>query len=191
MEKLLCPHLIDQCWSNDDAIDWSEPSDRSSEIASMRKLRKYLTDEDKELYSILFIKNKTQVEAAEILDLIQIPATLCKQTFLIFAAADSGKPINIKKGTFVIPYDMQYIVEKITSRGNDQIILTERGTDFGYSDTVVDFRSIEIMQSLGYPVIFDASHSVRVMSKRSDDPEGATPEFIPLLTRCAAAAGAD
>jgi len=130
-------------------------------------------------------------KAAEVLDLIQIPADLCKHTFILFAAADTKKPVNIKKGLSITPQDMEHAIEKITSRGNNQIILTERGTLFGYSDIIVDFRSIQIMQSFGYPVIFDTSHSVRILSRRSDDPLGAKPEFIPLLTSSAAAAGAD
>ena len=129
--------------------------------------------------------------AAEVIDLLQIPAALCKHTHLIFAAADTHKPINIKKGTFVSPYDMAYAVDKIKSRGNQNVILTERGTDFGYDHIIVDFRSIQIMQSFGCPVVFDTSHSVRILSKRSDDLEGATPEYIPLLTYCSAAAGVD
>jgi len=130
-------------------------------------------------------------KAAEILDIIQIPALLCKNTNLLHAAGDTGKPVNIKKGYFVTAQDMGLSIEKIQSRGNDSIMVTERGTLFGYGDMVVDFRSIGILKSFGYPVIFDATHSVRIISRRSDDREGGTPEAIPLLIRCAAVAGAD
>lgn len=130
-------------------------------------------------------------KAAEILDVIQIPALLCKNTGLLHAAADTGKPINLKKGQFLTAQDLGYSIDKIASRGNDRILITERGTLFGYGDTVVDFRSIETLKAFGFPVIFDATHSVRIMSRRSEEPDGGTPEAIPLLTRCAAAAGVD
>ena len=129
--------------------------------------------------------------AAEILDVIQIPALLCKNTDILHAAGDTGKTINIKKGHFVTADDMYYSIEKVASRGNEDVYVTERGNQFGYADTIVDFRSIAILKSFGYPVIFDATHSVRNVSRRSDDPGGGTPEAIGLLTRCAAAVGAD
>jgi 2-dehydro-3-deoxyphosphooctonate aldolase (KDO 8-P synthase) len=128
-------------------------------------------------------------KAAEVLDLIQIPSLLCKNTDLLHAAGDTGKPVNVKKGQFINAADMRHTVEKIESRGNTNILVTERGSLFGYGETIVDFRSLRILKSLGYPVIFDATHSVRISSRRSADPEGGTPEDIPLLSRCAAAAG--
>jgi len=130
-------------------------------------------------------------EAARILDIIQIPALLCKNTNLLHAAARTGKIVNIKKGHFVTAEDMRYSIDKIISSGSEKVMITERGTLFGYGDTVVDFRSIATLKSFGFPVVFDASHSVRITSKRSEDMDGGTPEAIPLLTRCAAAAGAD
>ena len=130
-------------------------------------------------------------KAAEVLDIIQIPALLCKNTEILHAVGETEKVVNIKKGYFFTADDMYYAIEKIISHGNSRIMLTERGNLFGYSDMIVDFRCVGKLKSFGYPVIFDASHSVRNISRRSDDPFGGTPEAIPLLTRCAAAAGVD
>lgn len=129
--------------------------------------------------------------AAEVLDILQIPALLCKNTRLLTVTGGTGKIVNIKKGHFINASDMRYSVEKVASTGNAKILVTERGNSFGYHDTIVDFRSINVLKSLGYPVVFDATHSVRNISRRSEDPEGGTPEAIPLLTRCAAVAGAN
>ena len=129
--------------------------------------------------------------AAEVLDVIQIPAMLCKNTAILHAAGDTGKIVNIKKAYFITAADMIHSIEKVTVRGNEKVVITERGTQFGYTDTIVDFRAIETLKSFGYPVIFDATHSVRITSKRSEDAKGGTPESIGLLTRCAAAAGCD
>ena len=108
------------------------------------------------------IHETVQVErAAQVLDILQIPAFLCRQTDLLVEAARTGKPINIKKGPFIAPHDMKNIVDKIQSQGNTSIIMTERGTSFGYNNLVFDVRSIPIMKSLGYPVVIDASHSVQ------------------------------
>lgn len=130
-------------------------------------------------------------KAAVILDIIQIPMLLCKNTDILHAAGETDKIINIKKGHYASADDMRYSLEKIRSRGNDKIMLTERGNVFGYNDIIVDFRNIQKMKTFGCPVIFDASHSVRNLSCRSEDPEGGDPEAIPMLTRCAAAAGVD
>ncbi|MCX6641479.1 MAG: 3-deoxy-8-phosphooctulonate synthase [bacterium] len=129
-------------------------------------------------------------KAAEVLDVIQIPALLCKNTGVLHTAADTGKTINIKKGHFLTAQDLRYSVEKIEARGNRNIILTERGNLFGYGETIIDFRNFSIMRDYGYPVVFDVSHSVRNTARRAADPCGGTPQHIPLLTRCAAAAGA-
>jgi 2-dehydro-3-deoxyphosphooctonate aldolase (KDO 8-P synthase) len=130
------------------------------------------------------------MKAAEVLDVIQIPAFLCRQTDLLLAAARTGKPVNIKKGPFLSPYDMKNAVEKIESQGNRKIILTERGTMFGYNNLVVDIRSIPIMKRWGYPVVIDASHSVQ---KPGGDvaSSGGDREFIPAIARAAVSAGAD
>jgi 2-dehydro-3-deoxyphosphooctonate aldolase (KDO 8-P synthase) len=128
--------------------------------------------------------------AAQILDILQIPAFLCRQTDLILEVAKTGKPVNIKKGQFLSPWDMFQVTEKITSTGNHQILLTERGSTFGYSNLVVDFRSIKIMQDTGFPVIFDATHSVQLPGG-SGMCSGGQREFAPLLAKAAVAAGAD
>ena len=100
--------------------------------------------------------------AAEVLDLVQIPAFLCRQTDLVLACAKSGRPVNVKKGQFVAPWDMQNVVEKLRSGGCEDVLLTERGASFGYNNLVVDLRGLRVMQSLGVPVVFDATHSVQL-----------------------------
>lgn len=129
-------------------------------------------------------------KAAEVLDIIQIPAFLCRQTDLLVAAAHSGRTVNIKKGQFVSPWDMQYAVEKVRSAGGERILLTERGSSFGYNNLVVDMRSLPIMRSLGCPVIYDATHSVQLPGGAGGS-SGGQREFIPPLTRAAVAAGVD
>jgi len=125
---------------------------------------------------------------AKVVDILQIPAFLCRQTDLILSAAKTGKPINIKKGQFISPHDVVHIIRKIESTGNNRILLTERGTCFGYRDLVVDFRSIKIMKKTNYPVIFDATHSVQV---RGGEKTGGNREFIPTLAKASVAAGCD
>ncbi|MEK6576735.1 MAG: 3-deoxy-8-phosphooctulonate synthase [Nitrospirota bacterium] len=125
-----------------------------------------------------------------ILDVIQIPALLCRQTDLILAAARTGKTINIKKGQFLSPWEMKNITEKIESTGNKSIILTERGTSFGYNNLVVDMRGIPIMKATGYPVIFDATHSVQLPGGAGSSSSGQS-EFVSVLARAAMAAGCD
>jgi 2-dehydro-3-deoxyphosphooctonate aldolase (KDO 8-P synthase) len=129
-------------------------------------------------------------EAAEVLDVIQIPAFLCRQTDLLLAAAKTGKAVNIKKGQFLSPDDMKNAVEKVRSAGNAKILLTERGTMFGYNNLVVDLRSIPIMKGFGCPVVIDASHSVQKPGGRGAS-SGGDREFIPLIAKAAVAAGAD
>ncbi len=129
-------------------------------------------------------------EAGDVVDVIQIPAFLCRQTDLLIAAAQTGKVVKVKKGQFMAPLDMKNVIEKITSQGNDQIILTERGASFGYNNLVCDMRSIPLMQSLGHPVCFDGSHSV-MLPGGNGATSGGNREFIPTLTKAAIAAGAD
>ncbi len=132
-----------------------------------------------------------QVEkAAAVLDVLQIPAFLCRQTDLLLAAAGTGKPVNLKKGQFLSPYDMEKAVEKIVSRGNQNIILTERGTFFGYNNLVFDVRSVPIMKAWGYPVAVDASHLVQRPGGQGDS-SGGESEFIPLMAKAGVSAGAD
>ena len=130
------------------------------------------------------------VLAREVLDVIQIPAFLCRQTDLIMAAADTGKVVNIKKGQFLAPWDMTQTIQKVESTGNQKILLTERGTCFGYNNLVSDFRSLSIMRQTGYPVVFDATHSVQQPGGLGTA-SGGQSEYIPLLARCALAAGCD
>jgi 2-dehydro-3-deoxyphosphooctonate aldolase (KDO 8-P synthase) len=131
---------------------------------------------------------------AEVVDVLQIPAFLCRQTDLIVAAALSGRPVNIKKGQFVSPWDMKHAVEKCSDAGNSQVFVTERGSSFGYNNLVVDMRSLAIMRKFA-PVVFDATHSVQLPSSASDGDQpavsGGQPEFIPVLSRAAVAAGVD
>lgn len=127
--------------------------------------------------------------AASSVDVLQIPAFLCRQTDLLIAAGESGKVINIKKGQFLAPEDMKHAAQKVGSTGNDKIMLTERGTTFGYHNLVVDMRSLVIMRELGYPVVMDATHSVQLPSK--ENTSGGQPKFIKPLARAAAAVGID
>ena len=128
--------------------------------------------------------------AGEILDIIQIPAFLCRQTDLIVAAAKTGKTVNVKKGQFMAPWDVKGIVQKMQEAGNHNLLLTERGVSFGYNNLVSDFRSLPIMRSLGYPVVFDATHSVQKPGGLGTS-SGGESQYIPLLARCAVAAGVD
>src|ERR1700724_2289984 len=131
---------------------------------------------------------------AEVVDVLQIPAFLCRQTDLIVAAALTGRPVNIKKGQFVSPWDMKHAVDKCRDAGNSQVFVTERGSSFGYNNLVVDMRSLAIMRKFA-PVVFDATHSVQLPSAAVGDGDhavsGGQPEFIPLLARAAVAAGVD
>ena len=127
---------------------------------------------------------------SETLDIIQIPAFLCRQTDLILAAAKTGKPINIKKGQFLAPWDMKAVVEKVRSTGNEQILLTERGACFGYNNLVSDMRSLVIMRELGYPVIYDATHSVQLPGGQGSASGGERNMVMPLA-RAAVATGCD
>ncbi len=128
--------------------------------------------------------------AADVADVLQVPAFLSRQTFLIRAVAETGRVVNLKKGQFLAPDDMARAVEKVTSAGNDKVLLTERGTTFGYHDLVVDMRSLGRMRALGFPVVFDATHSVQLPSARGVE-SGGERQFVALLARAAVAAGVD
>ncbi|HET6272884.1 MAG TPA: 3-deoxy-8-phosphooctulonate synthase [Bacteroidota bacterium] len=130
--------------------------------------------------------------AAEVADVLQIPAFLCRQTELLHAAGATGRAINIKKGQFVAPEDMKHAAEKVAETGNRNIALTERGTTFGYHNLVVDMRSLKVMRELGYPVIFDGTHSVQLPGGNVAAAQtGGKPEFILPLVRAAVATGCD
>lgn len=129
-------------------------------------------------------------KAAEVLDVIQIPAFLSRQTDLIVEAARTQKAVNIKKGQFLSPWDMEHVLMKAASAGNSNLLLTERGTSFGYHNLVVDMRSMSVMKGFGYPVVFDATHSVQLPGGRGRSSDGQR-EFVAPLSRAAVAAGAD
>lgn len=128
--------------------------------------------------------------AAEVVDILQIPAFLCRQTDLVYQAALTGKPVNVKKGQFLSPKDMRNVVDKILEGGNPNIMLTERGASFGYNNLVVDMRSFPIMRSFGYPVVFDATHSVQIPGGLGTASSG-NREYVEYLTRAAVGAGVD
>jgi 2-dehydro-3-deoxyphosphooctonate aldolase (KDO 8-P synthase) len=128
--------------------------------------------------------------AAEVVDVLQIPAFLCRQTDLLVAAAQTGRVVNVKKGQFLAPWDMKNVVRKLEASGAKNILLTERGTSFGYNTLVVDFRGLPQMRELGYPVVFDATHSVQMPGGQGDK-SGGQRHFVPTLARAAAAIGID
>lgn len=130
-------------------------------------------------------------QAAEYLDVLQIPAYMCQQTSLVLACGQTGRAINVKKGQFLAPENMNSAVSKLRSVGNNNVLLTERGACFGYNRLVADIRSIPIMQELGAPVVFDATHIIRMYGISSSDPAGGEPRFVPHLTLAAVAAGTD
>lgn len=135
---------------------------------------------------------RTEVPAAaQALDVLQIPAYLCQQTELLLAAGRSGRAVNVKKGQFLSPEDMRSAVSKLESAGCRRILLTERGSCFGYGRLVADYRSLAILRGHGYPAVFDATHVVRLYGTPSSDPRGGEPQHVPALTRAAVAAGCD
>lgn len=128
--------------------------------------------------------------AAETVDILQIPAFLCRQTDLLLAAGETGRVVNIKKGQFLAPWDMKHAVEKVRSTGNERILLTERGSSFGYGNLVVDFRSFSMMREMGYPVVYDATHSLQLPGAAGNS-TGGLRRYAPDLMRAASAAGID
>jgi 2-dehydro-3-deoxyphosphooctonate aldolase (KDO 8-P synthase) len=128
--------------------------------------------------------------AATVLDILQIPAFLCRQTDLLIAAGQTGKPVNVKKGQFLAPWDMQHVAHKIVSMQNPRVLLTERGASFGYNNLVADMRSLAIMRTFGYPVVFDATHSVQLPGGAGSASSGQR-EFVPALARAAVGVGID
>ncbi|KPL15911.1 MAG: 2-dehydro-3-deoxyphosphooctonate aldolase [Bacteroides sp. SM23_62] len=152
----------------------------------LRKLKKEL-----DLTILTDVHNPIEAEpVSQVADLLQIPAFLCRQTDLVLSCARTKKPLNIKKGQFMAPEDMKKIAEKAESVGNKNILLTERGTSFGYHNLVVDMRSLVIMRDLGYPVIFDATHSLQLPGGESES-SGGQPQFIIPLAKAAVACGCD
>jgi len=151
-----------------------------------------LSDLRRDGYTVLTdIHEPAQAEAAAVaVDVLQIPAFLCRQTDLLIAAGRTGRSVNIKKGQFVSPYDIRHAADKVASTGNNNIFLTERGSSFGYNNLVVDMRGLQIMREFGWPVIFDATHSVQLPGGLGNA-SGGQPQFIPTLARAAVAAGVD
>lgn len=153
-----------------------------------------MLSEIKEKYNVPIVTDihtPDQAEiAAKVADIIQIPAFLCRQTDLLVAAAKTGKIVNIKKGQFLAPEQMGQLVKKVEDSGNKNILLTDRGVSFGYNNLVVDFRAIPIMQSFGYPVVFDATHSVQLPGAQGTC-SGGDRRFVPTLAKAAMAAGAN
>jgi 2-dehydro-3-deoxyphosphooctonate aldolase (KDO 8-P synthase) len=128
--------------------------------------------------------------AGQTVDMLQIPAFLCRQTDLLLAAGETGKIVNIKKGQFLAPWDIEHAILKVASTGNKKIVLTERGTSFGYNNLISDFRSIPLMKEFGYPVVYDATHSVQLPGGQGSQ-SGGERRFVPTLAMAAIAAGAD
>jgi len=137
------------------------------------------------------VHDTSEIEpAAEVADILQVPAFLCRQTDFVQAVASAGRPVNVKKGQFLTPWDMINVVEKVEDTGNSSILLTERGASFGYNNLVVDFRSFPVLSATGYPVVFDVTHSVQLPGGKGDK-TGGQREFIAPLARAAVAAGID
>lgn len=129
-------------------------------------------------------------EVGKVVDLLQVPAFLCRQTDMLVAAAETGKPVSVKKGQFLAPWDMRNVVDKFTAGGNHQLLLTERGASFGYNNLIVDMRSLAVMRDFGYPVIFDATHSAQLPGG-TGTATGGQREFIPAMVRGAVGVGVD
>jgi 2-dehydro-3-deoxyphosphooctonate aldolase (KDO 8-P synthase) len=148
----------------------------------------------KEKFGVPILTDVHQVSevgpAAEVADILQLPAFLCRQTDLVVALGESGRVVNVKKGQFLAPWDIRPVIEKIESTGNKNILLTERGVSFGYNNLVADMRSLLIMRQFGYPVVFDATHSVQLPGGRGDG-TGGDGRWAPYLSRAAVAAGCD
>ena len=137
------------------------------------------------------IHETSQVEkAAEVIDILQIPAFLCRQTDLVYAAGKTGKCVNVKKGQFLAPWDMKNVIGKLETAGNHNILLTERGSSFGYNTLVTDMRGLAIMRELGYPVVMDATHSVQIPGGKGTS-SGGQSQYVPHMARAAAAVGID
>jgi len=187
-EKLKIPFIYKSSY-----IKANRTSSDSFRTIGIEKSLQILSDIKKEFGVPILTDIHSEIEveiAAEVADVLQIPAFLSRQTELLEAAGESGKIVNIKKGQFLAPEDMKYQAEKVAATGNRKIFLTERGSTFGYNNLVVDMRGLVIMRRFGYPVIFDATHSIQMPSKENGV-SGGSPEFIPSLARAAAAVGVD
>ena len=189
-EKLKIPFIFKSSYLKDNRSD--ELSYQGPGLDDGLELLAWLRKEF-ELPVLSDVHSVEEIAAArEVLDVIQIPAFLCQQTTLLIAAGKSGKPVNIKKGQFMSPSSMSHPVGKVTRTGNERVMITERGAQFGYHNLVADMTAIPVMKEIGYPVVFDAGHQIRRYGIPSTDPSGGhSREFIPVLLRSAIAAGAN
>ncbi|MEO0272785.1 MAG: 3-deoxy-8-phosphooctulonate synthase [candidate division WOR-3 bacterium] len=188
-EKIRIPFIFKSSYAKDNrsSVDYYYGPGVEKGVKILEKVKKNF---DVPILSDVHYPDEVQI-AAEVLDIIQIPAFLSMQTRLTLTVAKTGKVINVKKGQFLAPQDVRNIIRKIESSGNDKILLTERGTFFGYHNLIVDMRSLKIMRDTGYPVVFDVTHTVRVYGIPSKDPRGGNPEFIFPLARAGVATGID
>ncbi|MEO0247757.1 MAG: 3-deoxy-8-phosphooctulonate synthase [candidate division WOR-3 bacterium] len=188
-EKMRIPFIFKSSYAKDNrsSVDYYYGPGVEKGVKILEKVKKNF---DVPILSDVHYPDEVQI-AAEVLDIIQIPAFLSMQTRLTLTVAKTGKVINVKKGQFLAPQDVRNIIRKIESSGNDKILLTERGTFFGYHNLIVDMRSLKIMRDTGYPVVFDVTHTVRVYGIPSKDPRGGNPEFIFPLARAGVATGID
>jgi len=187
-ERLGLPFVFKASYRKDNRMSAGSPAGPGLE-SGLRTLERVRGETGVPVVSDVHCREEVQ-PAAEVLDALQIPAFLCRQTRLLEAAARTGLPLNIKKGQFLAPEDMGKIAGKAAAVGNENVILTERGTTFGYHNLVVDMRAIPIMSGLGYPVVFDATHSLQLPGG-AGEVSGGQPELVPTLAKAAVAAGCD
>ena len=188
-EKLNIPLIFKSSFTKDNRSSLEFPMGPGPE-KGLRILERVKKEFDLPLLTDVHYPDQISM-AAEVVDIIQIPAYLCMQTQLVTEAAKSGKVVNIKHGQFLAPENMAKPAQKCVDSGSDKILLTERGYTFGYNDLIVDPRSFYLMRQIGYPVIFDITHSIRKYGIPSKDPKGSTREFLPTLSRAGVAAGVD
>jgi 2-dehydro-3-deoxyphosphooctonate aldolase (KDO 8-P synthase) len=187
-DRLNIPYVFKS--SYDKANRSSIESYRGPGIENGLKILEKVKDEfDLPVISDVHTEEQAKI-AADVLDVIQIPAFLCRQTDLVTAVGKTNKIVNVKKGQFLAPWDIDQVIKKIESTGNEKILLTERGVTFGYNNLVVDMRSLPRMRKTGYPVVFDATHSVQLPGGAGDSSDGDR-EYVPYLTRAAVGAGID
>ena len=188
-EELALPLVFKSSFSKDNrsSLDYYQGPGLEEGLRILEKVR-----DEFDLPLLTDIHYPTQAApAAEVVDVLQIPAYLCMQTELVVAAAKTGKVVNIKHGQFIAPDNMAKPVQKIEASGNEKIILTERGYTFGYNDLIVDPRSFLLLGKIGYPVVFDITHTIRKYGIPSKDPRGGTREYLAVLARAGVAAGVD
>jgi 2-dehydro-3-deoxyphosphooctonate aldolase (KDO 8-P synthase) len=188
-ERLEMPFVFKSSFTKDNrsSVDYFQGPGLDEGLEMLKKVR---SEFGIPILSDIHTPDQAQ-KAGEVLDVIQIPAYLSMQTSLSVAAGKTGKVINVKKGQFLHPQDMEKVVRKIESTGNEKVLLTERGSTFGYHNLVVDMRSLKMMRAIGYPVVFDVTHAIRIYGVPSSSAQGGTPEFVPVLARAGVAAGCD